>query len=214
MSIQVAAISSVDFKKISVRAGISLAFATIAACSSDPNRYVPAEHRATKPQEAIYKEPSDKPTGTIRIQAIGIEDVKHKTAENKDSEIPALHLRMLVSNHAPTGNWVVDTQDISVSFVDGEQAKPIFSNPVKLIVRPGELLSTDVFVPLPKNVKSSDDLPAFDLRWKAQAGNQVVAESTPFDRVKIETYYANNYPYWGGPYGPYYGSSIGFGWGW
>jgi hypothetical protein len=179
--------------------------AAIAACSSDPYRYVPATHRATNPREAIYIVPS----GTMRVQWASIDDFK---AAKDQPEVKVVHLRLIASNHSQNGDWTVDPSDFFVSFATGDQVRPVVTDPKTLTVRPGELSVMELFFPLPPSLKSSDDIREFDFHWNAQTADQKVAETTPFDRIKIVQYSDSPY-YWGGPIYPSYSAGVGVAWG-
>ena len=160
------------------------------ACAYQQYRYVPTEHAATLSTdhtEAVYQEPAEKPSGSMRVQYAGIEDLVSGTDQSK---VPALHLRLVASNSAESGNWNLSSRDTFVSFPDGVRAEAVISKPASLSVGPGELRGMDLYFTLPEKLNSSGKLPEFDFHWQVQAINQNIAETTGFDRVKDPDVYA------------------------
>jgi hypothetical protein len=185
-----------------------------AGCASENYHYVPADHRASTSREAIYNEPPDSPTGTMRVQFAGIGDYQ---AQKDAPKIKALHLKLIASNHATSGNWNLNGSDAFVSFPDGSRTPLLAATPPTLEVAPGGLLGMDLYFALPDKMKSADEIPQFDFHWQAVAVNHQVSETTAFDRIRIPRYYATSAPYWDSwgyyPYGPSYEVGMGYGWG-
>lgn len=178
--------------------GVFLLFLTV-ACSTNPYRYVPATNQATDPKQAIYPL-SD---GSVRVQYAGIQDYE---VQKDQPKIKVLHLRLLTSNSSSEGVWKVDTSQFFVAFSNGQRAQVLAANPANLEVRPGELRGTDLLFALPEGLKSAEDFGEFDFHWEVQGVHHNYAQTTAFDRVKIEQYVANS------PYYPYYGGGMGVAW--
>jgi len=181
----------------------------LGACATQDYRYVPADHRSTTLREAIYSVPADNPSGTVRVQFIGIEDLK---AQGDQPETSVVHLRLLASNHSKAGNWQISPLGAFVSYSNGTTASPVETRPENLVVQPGQLSGMDLYFQLPSGVKGPKDIPAFDFHWNVMAGDQRVAQATPFDRIEVSTQYASYNPYWDGPYYPGFSVGTGFGW--
>ncbi|MDR3608135.1 MAG: hypothetical protein P4M08_12235 [Oligoflexia bacterium] len=191
------------------------AFVCLAGCSSPPYRYVPSDHQTTdlskRRGEAIYSEPANAPTGTVKVMSMGIVDIKPKQDGKKT---PALHLRMSIANQSVNQKWTLDVQEQSVSFPNQGQVWPQFANsdstsiPI-LDINPGELRTLDLYFSLPETEKNEAGLAEFNFHWKLQSGDRTITETTPFDRVPVPEYAATDYPYYW-PYEPY---PYALGWG-
>jgi hypothetical protein len=196
---------------------IAAAFCAV-ACATESYHYVPADHRASTAREAIYNEPPDAPSGTVRVQFAGIGDYQ---ARKNGPKTKALHLKLIASNNAQAGNWTLNGSDAFVSFPDGIRTSLLAATPSSLNVPPGGLLGMDLYFPLPEKTKSNsnsaDEIAEFDFHWQAFVADRLISETTAFDRVRVPRYYASAAPYgdgWGYyPYGPSYEVGLGFGWG-
>jgi hypothetical protein len=166
--------------------------AMMAACASTEYRYLPAEHLAPDGKgQAVYVEPPGMPSGKMRILSWGIVDIK---PQDDQKTFPALHLRISISNQSKDQEWAVNAQDQSVSFPNQGQSRPIVAYSEKtstssLVVKPGELRWVDLYFPLPKGAESAKDLSQFDFHWQIYAGNQLIRDTTLFDRAEIPEYY-------------------------
>lgn len=181
----------------------------LGACASDSYRYIPATHQSTTYKDAIYSIPSDNPSGTVRVQFVGIEDLQPKGGQQK---VKAMHLKLLASNQSKVGNWQINPLGTFISFSNGTTAAPLETTPDNLIVQPGQLSGMDFYFALPPGLDGAKDVPAFDFHWTVMAVDQNVAQTTPFDRIELSTQYAAYDPYWDGPYYPGFSVGTGFGW--
>lgn len=186
-----------------------------ASCASEDYRYVPATHRANLITGAIYDEPPDAPTGSVRVQFAGIGDVQMVKDGPKTK---SLHLKLVASNHAASGFWNLNASDFFVSFPDGSITRLLVGTPSSIQVPPGGLLAMDIYFPLPEKMSSEKEIAEFDFHWKGTAIDRPIGETTAFDRIQLPTYYATADPYWDGfygysPYGPTYSAGLGYGWG-
>jgi hypothetical protein len=193
-------------------------------CSTAQYKYVPSEHQAAQhgaqSTEAVYSVPANLPDGQVKITSLGLMNLKSKV---DSKEFPVIHLRMSITNNCDSGEWTLNTQDQFVAFPNDGQGKALVMDPSAssiVQVGPGQLRTVDYFFPLPDKESSPKNLPEFDFHWKIQAGEQLVQQSTSFDRIQIQqpvammdpygpwpyyTYYPY-YPYWGG--GPRFGGSV------
>jgi hypothetical protein len=181
----------------------------LGGCASPDYRYVPADHRSTTLREAIYSIPAGNPSGTVRVQFVGIEEQKQ---QGDRPEISVVHLRLLASNHSKAGNWQISPLGAFVSYSNGTSAGPLSRTPENLVIQPGQLSGMDLYFQLPPGLQGPKDIPAFDFHWNVMAVDQNVAQATPFDRIEISTQYAAYDPYWDGPNYPGFTGGMGFGW--
>lgn len=158
---------------------------------------------------SYYAIPPESPRGSVQLATFGFADI-HPSGE--DSELRAIHVRMVVSNNADTA-WKIDTREQLLALPDHGQSRPAFASsdagpgPI-LDVPPNGKRTIDLFYPLPENMQEASDVPEFDTLWKVQTDTRVVADRTPFERLEVVRQYA--YPYddygWGNGYyyDPYY----------
>lgn len=193
---------------------VGIIFTTM-GCASVEYKFVPIEDQenATRNRGVIiYAEPPDSPTGRVRVMSLGVTDIESKSGE----KVNALHIRMVISNRKTTP-WILNTKEVEVAFPNQPPIQPTWVNSddthlPSLEVLEGQMRAVDFYFQLPRSMQSAEDIPEFDFHWKIQAGSEKVAESTPFDRVKILPSVATMYPYGGYFYGGYpYG--LGLGWG-
>lgn len=190
----------------------------LAGCSTPQYRFIPAglpAEKVTKPLgEAVYSEPSQTPTGSVRVMSMGVVDFKPGKDAKKQT---MLHVRMALSNKNAQ-EWVLDTAEQMVSYPDKPQVKPSYANSSnenlpKVVVKPQELRIVDLYYDLPTKEKSAKEIPQFDFHWKLMAGAKLVSESTLFDRVQVPEgrYYSpyDPYPYPG--WGPNWWGGVGVG---
>jgi hypothetical protein len=169
---------------------------------------------------AEYQLPSPTLTeGDLRIASFGISRVSRA----QGGPMHAMHVRMVVSNN--TGQpWTIDTREqladvrglgtVKLAFARSEgQDLPIVT------VNAGQKRTIDLFFPLPPQMEKASQIPEFDILWRVHADNgRLVAQRTPFERLRIEPAYAGvgwGYPYYGaygfGPFGwydPFWGPGI------
>lgn len=177
----------------------------LASCATEQYQYVPAERPVNndrRTNQAIYAEPANSPTGSVRVSSMGVVDIKPPDSPNT---VPALHVKVAVSNEHEHGDWVFNAQDQFVALPNQTEVRPLMaksdtSNSQTIVVQPGQLRSIELFFPLQGLDKSAKTLPEFDFHWQLRAGEQLVKQTTLFDRITIPDAPAVIYPY--GPY-PY-----------
>jgi hypothetical protein len=136
---------------------------------------------------ARYPIPLNAPKGDVRVASFGVTEVGHE----QGPDLPSLHIRLAIANNAGQTTWTVDTRDVRVE-LRGEQPRgPAFANaeagglPV-VGIPPEQQRTIDLFYPLPKERDEPEDIPAFDVLWKVQTDEGMVAERTPFEQLQIE----------------------------
>jgi hypothetical protein len=149
-----------------------------------------------------------RPQGDIRVASFGVAKIKPETGAH--GEIHALHVREVVSNNSLQA-WQIDSRQQIVELHGGGRITPAFSRsdtgnvPLEVIPPQGKL-TLDLFYPLPADQEKASRIPQFDVLWRVDTGNgQAISQRTPFERLRIEPYYAGLG--WGYPYG------AAFGWG-
>jgi hypothetical protein len=186
------------------------------ACASNQYKYVPAEHQkeGKRSAEAVYSEPSNESTGKVRVEAKGITELEQQGNHEK---IPALHVRMAISNNKEKQNWYIYPKDQFISFPNQGPSYPILiraggKETSQVEIKPTELKTIELYFPLPGRAESESEIPEFDFHWRLKAGQSEVKEVTLFDRITLPIRVASNYPYgydypfgwesagWGGSY--------------
>jgi hypothetical protein len=193
-------------------AGVLAAIALAAGCAESyvyrPEGATTISHGRPVTRIAI---PRERPTGEIRLEALGMSRL-----ETGGRSFDALHLRMRVANDSDTTMWRLDTRDQLLEIPGEGRSRPIFANsdrqamPIVMIPQ-RERRVIDLFYPLPSTVRDPDQLQEFELQWRVQTSQRVVAERTAFDRISTEpeysgTFYAGWGPYWW--YDPFYPSFV------
>jgi hypothetical protein len=186
-----------------------------AACESS-YVYHPAAHADAEVagrQAAIYTLPSAAHAqGDLRVASFGVSKIKPE--DQQGETVHALHVREVVSNSSQQP-WTVDTRQQNVELADGRRLTPSYArsdagNPPVVVVPPAGKRTIDLFFPLPPREEKASKVPTFDVVWNVDVAGQPIAQRTPFERLRIEPYYASagwGYPYGGslgwGPYGWY-----------
>jgi hypothetical protein len=208
-------------------AGVALV-AGVLGCGSS-YVYTPAEHATAgmlgRPA-AFYPLPTQNPQGDVRVASFGISKLK---GANMPKDARALHVRMVVSNESAR-TWSIDTSEQVAQLHSGRMLRPTFvqSNVAgvpSLQIQPNGKVTLDLFYLLPVEEAKASQIPSFDVLWRVNTGgDHVVAQRTPFERLRIEPVYASAVGYYGyglgwGPYGwydPFWGpATLGVpGWYW
>jgi len=153
--------------------------------------------------------PQERPEGSIQISSFGVARLR---AEN-DVKIPALHVRMSVSNDGDAVPWQFDTRAQVVDIAGMAKLHALYASsgtqpaPVMVIPR-GQKIVVDLYFPLPEALRHERNLPHFDVVWQVGTATRVVAQRTGFDRQEpLDYYYGDVWPYYSGygwGYGPYW----------
>ncbi|HET7505538.1 MAG TPA: hypothetical protein VFK02_31175, partial [Kofleriaceae bacterium] len=152
--------------------------------------------------------PQERPQGAIEIVSYGVTDLRRE-----DLQIPALHVRAIVTNDGDDAPWTIDTTQQLVEIPGEGQSRAMFVNsdvgtlPNVSIAR-HERRVLDFYFPLPDNMRTASRLPRFELLWQVTTPARTVASRTSFDRVdrQPEVAYATvgpAWPVWAG-WGPYW----------
>jgi hypothetical protein len=182
----------------------SIVSAVLFGCSSE-YLYSPAEMANARlgslPADR-YQIPPERPLGTVVVASPGVVKMKFQG----DVKTRMLSVRMVVTNNQDDVVWRIDTREVRAIIAGVGEAAPAYVNsdvrqlPVIEVPR-GEKRSFDLFYPLPPDMQDPKRVPEFDLAWQVQTGPRLVAERTPFERLKIEPMYADVY-YNGWSYAP------------
>ncbi len=190
--------------------GLSLVALAAGACTNGNYVYRPAENATARVHgrpAADYDIPAANPQGDVRLASFGIAKITPKK-QAVNEPFRALHVRMIVSNNS-SQPWIVDTHeqlaDIrGVGTVRAGYAESDAGDLPRVSIAPGSKRTIDLFYPLPHPTDRASRIPEFDVLWRVQAGSQLVADRTPFERLAVTPYYAGPwYPYTFGPYGWY-----------
>ncbi|MBK8259075.1 MAG: hypothetical protein IPK82_41260 [Polyangiaceae bacterium] len=174
--------------------------------------------------------PPEKPAGSVRVEALGMEDVS-----TSDGESPALRTRVTLVNQDDPVAWTLDVRDVVGEFGSwGATAPGLVNGAMKdlpiVAAERGTSGSIDLFFWLPEDATDAQDVPRHSVRLRVHTGSsehEVVAE---FERVELESeppMAAVGYaPYWwydplwwgspfhmGGPFGPTFSWGAGFAFG-
>jgi hypothetical protein len=154
--------------------------------------------------------PPEQPKGSVEVASFGV------TALSVNQEkVPAVHVRMVVSNDGDPATWRVDATQQLIELPGQGQSAPLYVNsdvqPVDKTVPVGmrEKRTIDLYYPLPATVNTEGELPEFDMLWNVDTGTRPIAQRTSFDRLEPQYYdywdypYGTSWPMWAG-YGPYW----------
>lgn len=151
--------------------------------------------------------PQEKPQGAIEVVSYGVTKL-----ERDNQNIPALHVRAIVTNDGDDQPWTLDTTQQLVEIPGEGKSRAIFVNsdvgtlPNVTIAR-HERRVLDLYFPLPDTIHKASELPRFDLLWQVDTPERAVASRTSFERVDREPEVAYQtavvWPLWAG-WGPYW----------
>lgn len=155
--------------------------------------------------------PQERPEGAIEVVSYGVTELRRGA-----TELPALHVRAIVTNDGDDTPWTLDTTQQLVEIPGEGKSRAIFVNadvstlPTVSIAR-HERRVLDLYFALPDTIHNASQLPRFELLWQVNTAARTVASRTSFERVDrtpgpgpdvaYETTAA--WPLWAG-YGPYW----------
>jgi hypothetical protein len=152
--------------------------------------------------------PQEQPQGAIEVASYGVTELKRD-----NMNIPALHVRAIVTNDGDDTPWTVDTTQQMVSIPGEGSSRAMWVNSdagtlPNVTIGKGERRVLDFYFPLPDNLRDAAHVPEFDLRWQVHTAVRLVASRTAFDRVDKApptdvAYVDAGWPLWAG-YGPYW----------
>jgi hypothetical protein len=149
--------------------------------------------------EAIYQEPPGVNEGTVRIQSLGIMELRQHGANENTS---ALHIRMTLSKDVGSAPWTFNTREIFLSTRFDPRVVPTFAQVdsgilPNLEIKNGGLRTIDLyftkFDDRPSSEESVAESSQFNLRWTLQSGFKRVVENTKFESIPVLSNYAT-YP--------------------
>lgn len=138
--------------------------------------------------------PQERPQGAVEVTSYGITKL-----QQGDARIPALHVRMVVTNDGDDTPWRLDTRQQLVDIPGEGHTPPMYVNgdvstmPTVAIPR-RERRVLDLYYPLPATVRDDAHLPRFELLWQVQTQARTVASRAAFDRRQEEKQ-PSPYPY-------------------
>ncbi|HET9620700.1 MAG TPA: hypothetical protein VFP84_05015 [Kofleriaceae bacterium] len=187
------------------------ALALIAGCAGN-SQYVYAPDAANATAAGLPAArtaiPQEQPQGAIEVASYGVTDLKRDEAQ-----VPALHVRAIVTNDGDATPWTFDTTQQMVEIPGEGKSRAMWVNadtgtlPIVTIGK-GERRVLDFYFPLPDTMRDAAHIAEFDLLWQVHTAARVVASRTSFDRVDKEppadvAYVDAGWPLWAG-YGPYW----------
>jgi hypothetical protein len=157
-----------------LRAAALLLMIAATACSTPPpmkGMDPPLQAQTQEKQSKVYPLPldaglQDSPEGTLRVSSMGVTQLW--VASGKPTRV--LHLRMAVDNWTPA-YWTVDTHDLRVRLGRYGESRPAYVNSgfkgkgSEFEIPAGTERVVDLYFPLPRNLESDVELPAFNFRW-------------------------------------------------
>jgi hypothetical protein len=183
-------------------------------CAADRYYYQPAEQATAISgghPAAQYSIPPGRQGGDVRVTSFGVA----KLELERGKRVKTLHVRLDIANENGREPWALDTRYVQVQFEGRREATPAYAHaddaslPV-VQIPPGQSRTIDLYYPLPAQIKGEGQIPRFDVVWRVQTDEELVAERTPFERREIvqpapTVYYGfgmGAYPY--GWYDPWY----------
>ena len=170
--------------------------------------YVPVGPGTSGGPAAQYPVPPQAPQGEVYVTSFGFTDFDN----GQGGAQRMLHTRVAVANGSPVP-WDVDGRQQFLAAPGLQPQAPSFLNtnassqgPVYPIPS-GSATTFDYYFALPPGYAQPQSLGGFALDWSVNAGGQVVANQTTFDRIE-------GVPGSYDPYPPYVVVGLGFGYGW
>lgn len=185
-----------------------LAATAIFACGGPSYVYTPQTANAVTSglPAARTPIPQEQPQGAVEVTSYGTTQL-----QQADARVPALHVRMVVTNDGDSTPWTLDTRQQTVEIPGEGRATPMFANAdvqtlPNLTIARGERRVIDLYFPLPATIQDDAHLPRFEMLWQVTTPARTVASRTSFDRIErepVEVAYGTSWPLWAG-YGPYW----------
>jgi hypothetical protein len=124
-------------------------------------------------------------TGSVRLSTFGIAELDL----GRTPPVRALHVRMSLTNDSEQA-WSLDASLLRAELADvgRTEVAPRTSaglRPPTLEVAPHTTREVDVFFPLPEDLASARELPAFDVVWTLRTQSGEVERRTPFERIAV-----------------------------
>src|SRR5262249_37770424 len=137
---------------------------------------------------ARYNIPPESPRGDVTVVSYGVTELQ--VAPESGAHEPFVHVRMTVANNNADGPWTVDTREQLLAIGGEGQSRPAYVNTDQpgsptLTLAAGQKRALDLYYPLPATMRGASALPSFDLVWNVHTDRRVVAERTPFERIRV-----------------------------
>jgi hypothetical protein len=152
--------------------------------------------------------PQEKPQGAVEVVSYGVTELRRDSLK-----IPALHVRMIVTNDGDDTPWTLDTTQQLVALPGEGQSRAMYVNSdvgtlPNVTIAKRERRVLDFYFPLPDTARDPAHLPRFELLWQVNTPVRTVASRTSFERVEQEPEVAYEavpatWPLWVG-WGPYW----------
>jgi hypothetical protein len=166
--------------------------AAATGCAADKYYYQPAEQATAISgghPAAQYSIPPGRQGGDVRVTSFGVTKLE---VAGREERIKTLHVRLDIANENGREPWSLDTRSVGVQFEGSASAvAPTYAHTgdagLPLVqIPPGASRTVDLYYPLPAEIKGERQIPRFDVVWRVQTDDEVVAERTPFERREIE----------------------------
>ena len=186
---------------------VAAAFALGAGCAHEYQySYVPVGPGSAGGPAASFGIPPAAPQGGAYVTSFGFADFDSGQGGER-----LLHSRLAVTNGSATP-WIVDGRQQFLAAPGVNPLSPSFLNTdagagPEYRVEPGATNVFDFYFAVPPPLNQGPNLSGFALDWSVDAGGQIVAEQTSFQR------YDGPPPSYAG-YPPYVVVGLGFGLGW
>src|SRR4051812_18478173 len=161
------------------------------------------------PPVSTYPMPANDPKGTVYVMSLGPE----RLATGNNAQSLFLHTRVAAENKSDDLTWKVDPNDEVAGFGNGAPVAPAFAEvstggpiPVLTLTK-GQRGHLDLYYPLPP----TGEPPRVALNWRLHRGDEVLAQTTSFERTQPPG--NTGYAYYR-PYGPDVHLAIGYDWWW
>lgn len=170
------------------RSVVMIAVAALFGCGPDTYTYAPV--RTTSGDIAIEDAavraiPPDRPRGEVRVAALGVVALRPEAIA--DSTLRAFHVEIVVSNRSDEP-WTLDGAEQRLAVGAGRELVEAITErvgrPPQIEVPAHTTRTIDLYFPLPAEVESARDLPAFAVVWTVRAGSRVVTERSAFQRLR------------------------------
>src|SRR5438552_1812208 len=164
----------------------ALAAVGILACGENNYVYTPQTANAVSAglPAARTPIPQEQPQGAVEVTSYGITDLQPGSAR-----VPALHVRMIVTNDGDDTPWRLDTTQQFVEIPGEGRSAPMYVNAdvqtlPNLTIARHDRRVLDLYYPLQGRIRGDAQLPRFELLWQVDTAARTVASRTPFDRAE------------------------------
>lgn len=169
---------------------ISLSTLGTLGCATKQYQYI-ADNKGleqfTSNEGATYSIPSDEvKKGELKVMAYG---VTHLTPNRDLSNVPAMHIRMIVTNNSAHHSWVLNPTDQLLEIPPKGASEPAYidedgklSESTRITIHPGKKKVVDLYYPLTGDTTDPTKIPHFSILWRIHANDKVVNNVATFER--------------------------------